>query len=69
MLLTKEKNILKLADFGIAKSIGNSTANTCVGTLYYMSPEIFELQFKSKSYDANTDIWLFIILYSQKLQI
>lgn len=56
MLLTKE-NVLKLADLGIAKLIGSSTANTCVGTLYYMSPEIFESQFKSKPYNSNTDIW------------
>ena len=60
MLLTKE-NVLKLADLGIAKLTGSSTANTCVGTVYYMSPEIFESQFRNKSYNANTDIWLLIM--------
>lgn len=60
MLLTRE-NLLKLADLGIAKLIGSSTANTCIGTLYYMSPEIFESQFRSKAYDAKTDIWLLIM--------
>ena len=53
---------VKLGDFGIAKSISESIplAETCVGTPYYMPPELF----RGEQYDAKADVWaLGCILY------
>ncbi|KAF6034950.1 NEK1 [Bugula neritina] len=54
--------IMKLGDFGIAK-IMNSTvelARTCIGTPYYLSPEICE----NRPYNNKSDIWsLGCVLY------
>lgn len=55
-------NIVKLGDFGIAKILENTMelAKTCVGTPYYLSPEICE----NKPYDSKSDIWsLGCVLY------
>lgn len=55
-------NIVKLGDFGIAKILENTVdlAKTCVGTPYYLSPEICE----NRSYDHKSDIWaLGCVLY------
>ncbi|KAF4108647.1 serine/threonine-protein kinase Nek5 isoform X2 [Onychostoma macrolepis] len=53
---------VKLGDFGIARML-NSTmelARTCVGTPYYLSPEICE----NRPYNNKTDIWsLGCVLY------
>uniref|UniRef100_A0AAY4D614 non-specific serine/threonine protein kinase n=1 Tax=Denticeps clupeoides TaxID=299321 RepID=A0AAY4D614_9TELE len=52
----------KLGDFGIAKMLKNTMelARTCVGTPYYLSPEICENQ----PYNNKTDIWsLGCVLY------
>ncbi|VDN10847.1 unnamed protein product [Dibothriocephalus latus] len=53
---------VKLGDFGIAKVL-NSTldlARTCIGTPYYLSPEICE----NKPYNNKSDIWaLGCVLY------
>uniref|UniRef100_T1IHJ2 non-specific serine/threonine protein kinase n=1 Tax=Strigamia maritima TaxID=126957 RepID=T1IHJ2_STRMM len=47
--------ILKLGDFGIAKVLNNTVelARTCIGTPYYLSPEICE----NKPYNNKSDIW------------
>ncbi|XP_030056298.1 serine/threonine-protein kinase Nek5 isoform X2 [Microcaecilia unicolor] len=54
--------LAKLGDFGIARVLNNTMelARTCVGTPYYLSPEICENQ----PYNNKTDIWsLGCILY------
>lgn len=57
-----QHGIIKLGDFGIAKVL-NSTielAKTCIGTPYYLSPEIC----KSKPYSNKSDVWsLGCVLY------
>ncbi|KAJ7341508.1 hypothetical protein JRQ81_005692 [Phrynocephalus forsythii] len=52
----------KLGDFGIARMLSNTMefARTCVGTPYYLSPEICE----NRPYNNKTDIWsLGCVLY------
>ncbi|XP_041806195.1 serine/threonine-protein kinase Nek5 isoform X2 [Chelmon rostratus] len=52
----------KLGDFGIARMLNNTMelARTCVGTPYYLSPEICE----GRPYNNKTDIWsLGCVLY------
>lgn len=46
---------IKLGDFGISKVLENTNehASTCVGTPYYMSPEVCE----SKPYMFKSDVW------------
>jgi len=53
---------LKLGDFGIARTLDGSAdmARTCIGTPYYLSPEICE----GKPYNARSDVWsLGCVLY------
>ena len=51
--------MLKLGDFGIAKILdhgGSSVdgfARTCIGTPYYLSPEVWE----NKPYNTKSDLW------------
>ncbi|CAG9312240.1 unnamed protein product [Blepharisma stoltei] len=48
---------IRLGDFGIAKVLDGTKdfANTCIGTPYYMSPELF----KNKPYSYKSDVWAF----------
>uniref|UniRef100_A0A5F4WMQ2 non-specific serine/threonine protein kinase n=1 Tax=Callithrix jacchus TaxID=9483 RepID=A0A5F4WMQ2_CALJA len=62
IFLSKNGMVAKLGDFGIARVLNNSMelARTCVGTPYYLSPEICQ----KKSYNNKTDIWsLGCVLY------
>eukprot|EP00291_Cryptomonas_curvata_P003561 CAMPEP_0172184954 /NCGR_PEP_ID=MMETSP1050-20130122/19882_1 /TAXON_ID=233186 /ORGANISM="Cryptomonas curvata, Strain CCAP979/52" /LENGTH=212 /DNA_ID=CAMNT_0012858849 /DNA_START=144 /DNA_END=778 /DNA_ORIENTATION=- len=61
ILLTAGGSV-KLADFGVARILSSQTmlANTCIGTPYYLSPEICE----GRGYDEKADIWsLGCVLY------
>jgi len=54
LFLTKDLKV-KIGDFGIAKQLNNSNeyANTCFGSLLYMSPE----QVRNYQYNNKIDIW------------
>eukprot|EP00903_Cladosiphon_okamuranus_P008755 g8387.t1 len=61
IFLTRSR-IVKLGDFGIAKVLGSTLdlARTCIGTPYYMSPEICQ----EKRYNHKSDMWsLGCVLY------
>ncbi|EDV24867.1 uncharacterized protein TRIADDRAFT_25231 [Trichoplax adhaerens] len=61
IFLTKG-GIIKLGDFGIAKVLNSTVelARTCIGTPYYLSPEICE----NRPYNNKSDIWsLGCVLY------
>ncbi|KAM6934584.1 serine/threonine-protein kinase Nek5 [Xenentodon cancila] len=62
IFLTNGGMKVKLGDFGIARMLNNTMelVRTCVGTPYYLSPEICE----SRPYNNKTDIWsLGCVLY------
>ncbi|NXL48554.1 NEK5 kinase, partial [Podilymbus podiceps] len=62
IFLSKNGKVAKLGDFGIARQLNSTTefAHTCVGTPYYLSPEICE----NRPYNNKTDIWsLGCVLY------
>ncbi|XP_019385535.1 PREDICTED: serine/threonine-protein kinase Nek5 isoform X3 [Crocodylus porosus] len=62
IFLSNNGMIAKLGDFGIARMLNNTMelARTCVGTPYYLSPEICE----NRPYNNKTDIWsLGCVLY------
>ncbi|XP_068123217.1 serine/threonine-protein kinase Nek5 [Hyperolius riggenbachi] len=62
IFLTNNGTMVKLGDFGIARMLNNTMelARTCVGTPYYLSPEICE----NRPYNNKTDIWsLGCVLY------
>ncbi|XP_066551047.1 serine/threonine-protein kinase Nek9 isoform X2 [Amia ocellicauda] len=54
IFLTKT-NLIKLGDYGLAKKLDSqySMAETCVGTPYYMSPELCQ----GVKYNFKSDIW------------
>uniref|UniRef100_F7ACS2 non-specific serine/threonine protein kinase n=1 Tax=Ciona intestinalis TaxID=7719 RepID=F7ACS2_CIOIN len=54
IFLTKS-GAIKLGDFGIARVLNNTMelARTCIGTPYYLSPEICE----NKPYNNKSDVW------------
>ncbi|XP_067419163.1 serine/threonine-protein kinase Nek5 [Emydura macquarii macquarii] len=55
IFLSNNGMVAKLGDFGIARMLNNTMelARTCVGTPYYLSPEICE----NRPYNNKTDIW------------
>jgi len=54
LLLTDDKKTLKIADFGLAKDISETSASTVIGTAKYVAPEMLE----GKKYDGKkSDIW------------
>jgi serine/threonine protein kinase len=62
LLLTDNKRILKISDFGFAKTLNSdeSMNETMCGTPYYMAPEIMHNQ----TYNAKADLWsVGIIMY------
>ena len=54
IFLGKHRTV-KLGDFGIARIMDGTTdyARTCVGTPYYLSPEIWE----NNPYNNKSDLW------------
>ena len=57
-----KNGLLQLGDLGISKALSSPTdfASTCIGTPYYMSPELF----KNRPYNHKSDVWaLGCILY------
>ena len=54
IFLTRDDHII-IGDFGISKVLlnNNKLTNTCIGTPYYMTPEMLE----HKEYDKSIDIW------------
>ena len=62
IFLNRQATIVKVGDFGISK-VMNSTvelARTCIGTPYYLSPEICE----GRPYNHKSDVWsLGCVLY------
>lgn len=61
ILLTDERRILKICDFGLAKNkAGLSRINTICGSPLYMAPEMFG----ERSYNDTVDVWsVGIIMY------
>ena len=49
------QKLIKLGDFGIAKIMDGTAecAKTCIGTPFYLSPEVWE----NKPYNNKSDIW------------
>ena len=61
MLLSK-KNVLKLADLGVAKELSGTIGRTYAGTIGYMSPELERCKDNADreegiTYSFNTDVW------------
>lgn len=55
----KDKKVIKIGDFGIAKAVEKSAFTVC-GTHHYMAPEIH----KNKEYDSKADVWAAgVVLY------
>lgn len=55
-----KNQLLKIGDLGIARATETGKANTVVGTVYYMAPEIFHYQ----NYTNLVDIWAAgVVLY------
>lgn len=62
LFLMARREVVKLGDFGISRVLEGSiqSANTVVGTPYYMSPEVCE----NKPYTYKSDVWsLGCVLY------
>ncbi|EFC47062.1 predicted protein, partial [Naegleria gruberi] len=52
ILLTKNKQMIKVCDFGFTRK-DEKLMNTVMGTMKYIAPEMLE----SKRYDEAVDIW------------
>uniref|UniRef100_A0A0D6QZ31 mitogen-activated protein kinase kinase kinase n=1 Tax=Araucaria cunninghamii TaxID=56994 RepID=A0A0D6QZ31_ARACU len=48
---------VKLADFGVAKQMSESLANSCKGTPLYMAPEMMKASMENRKYGLAVDIW------------
>ncbi|XP_011255446.1 putative serine/threonine-protein kinase A isoform X2 [Camponotus floridanus] len=60
MLTGSRGDIVKIGDFGLAKSIQEDPITCHAGSYYYMAPEMFTVQ----SYELKCDIWsMGVILY------
>mmetsp|Transcript_50255 Transcript_50255/g.129370 ORF Transcript_50255/g.129370 Transcript_50255/m.129370 type:complete len:470 (-) Transcript_50255:258-1667(-) len=62
IFLTKNRKVIKLGDFGIARKLQETLemAQTCVGTPFYMSPELCQ----NRPYSYKSDVWaLGCVLY------
>ena len=59
------RNLVKLGDFGIARQMDDTTdfAQTCVGTPYYLSPELIE----GRPYNHLSDVWALGVLLFQMM--
>ena len=57
------RNLVKLGDFGIARQMDDTSdfAQTCVGTPYYLSPELIE----GRPYNHLSDVWALGVLLFQ----
>ncbi len=55
IFLTHGEKLVKLGDFGIARILAGTHdyARTCVGTPYYLSPEVWE----NRPYGSKSDLW------------
>jgi len=53
-----ETAVIKIADFGLAKIVGDDLMTTACGTPSYLAPEIAS----GKAYDYKADLWSFGIL-------
>jgi serine/threonine protein kinase len=62
LLLTNNKNLLKIADFGFARQLGEEDLlQTFCGTPLYMAPELYT---DNSSYTCKSDLWsVGVILY------
>ena len=67
-MLLSRRNEIKLADLGISKLMENTHASTHVGTIHYMSPEVFKSLVSVIKYYPNTDIWYKNIQKIQKIR-
>jgi len=47
----------KLGDFGLAKDLNVSLANTMAGSMHYMAPEVISAPTSKETYDTAVDMW------------
>jgi len=60
ILLTNDRSIIKICDFGFAVKLSNLDNNTICGSPLYMAPETLN----NSNYDKTTDLWAVgLILY------
>lgn len=63
IMLTNNKNTLKIVDFGFSKIQIETHHNTLCGSPHYMAPELL----RCKSYDDSVDLWAAGIIMYQML--
>lgn len=56
-ILVHPNGQVKLADFGVAKQMSQSLANSCKGTPLYMAPEMMTSSMEERKYGLAVDIW------------
>ena len=58
ILIDKEREVLKIIDFGLAKKADSAQEEGYViGTLDFVAPEIYKMGASKESYKAPCDIW------------